>query len=70
MTCSPCKGCPDRHPACHDTCDRYGAWKARKDAGRLKKQADKDAVAALIEGNVQRREAYRAHARNRLKSLK
>lgn len=27
MTC-PCRGCPDRFTACHDSCDRYHAWKA------------------------------------------
>ena len=21
------KDCPDRHPACHGTCERYKAWK-------------------------------------------
>lgn len=27
----PCKDCPDRHLACHDTCERYkafAAWRA------------------------------------------
>ena len=27
MTC-PCRGCPERHEACHDHCERYKAWKA------------------------------------------
>ena len=22
----PCKGCLDRHAACHASCDRYKAW--------------------------------------------
>jgi hypothetical protein len=26
---SPCKDCPDRHTACHDSCDKYKAWKER-----------------------------------------
>ena len=25
---SPCKGCEDRHTACHDTCTKYADWKA------------------------------------------
>jgi hypothetical protein len=70
MTCSPCKGCHDRHPACHDTCDRYGAWKAYKEAGRRKRREIMDVDSTMIDSNVQRQEAYRAHARNRLKSLK
>lgn len=24
---APCLNCPDRYPACHDHCDRYGEWK-------------------------------------------
>lgn len=26
-TMCPCKDCPDRYRACHDTCPRYKAWK-------------------------------------------
>lgn len=26
---SPCKDCKNRHPACHDFCDRYKEWKQR-----------------------------------------
>lgn len=29
---SPCKGCADRHPACHDSCERYKEWKERDQA--------------------------------------
>ena len=25
--CAPCKGCTERHEACHDHCDRYKEWK-------------------------------------------
>lgn len=28
MNQSYCKDCEDRHAACHDTCERYKAWKA------------------------------------------
>ena len=24
---SPCKGCTNRHTACHDSCDKYKAWR-------------------------------------------
>lgn len=24
---APCYQCPDRHPACHGSCDRYKGWK-------------------------------------------
>ena len=26
----PCLDCPDRYPACHDHCDRYGAFREAK----------------------------------------
>lgn len=29
---NPCKDCPARHTACHDTCEQYKAWKAAHDA--------------------------------------
>ena len=25
---APCKGCADRHAACHDQCAKYAQWKA------------------------------------------
>lgn len=26
---APCKDCADRHLACHDSCEKYKAWKER-----------------------------------------
>ena len=26
---SPCRGCEDRHTACHGSCEKYKAWKDR-----------------------------------------
>ena len=23
---SPCKGCPDRYPGCHGSCEKYKEW--------------------------------------------
>ena len=25
---APCRGCPDRYPACHDHCQKYQQWLA------------------------------------------
>lgn len=33
MLIPPCRGCQDRKPVCHATCDRYKTWKARHVAG-------------------------------------
>lgn len=32
---SPCKGCTERYPGCHDHCEKYDTWKAE-----IKKQKD------------------------------
>jgi sulfatase maturation enzyme AslB (radical SAM superfamily) len=29
---APCKDCPDRHPACHGSCDKYKEWSERYQA--------------------------------------
>lgn len=26
---APCKGCPNRHTACHDSCEAYKEWRNR-----------------------------------------
>lgn len=31
MINSPCYGCPDRYPACHDHCDKYKDFRAELD---------------------------------------
>ncbi len=28
---APCKDCPDRAPVCHDSCERYQAYRAERD---------------------------------------
>lgn len=43
MIKAPCKGCPDRSPACHDRCEKYrafheervrvNAWLTKQNAG-------------------------------------
>lgn len=32
MEMAPCKDCPDRHTACHGSCDKYKQWKERHTA--------------------------------------
>ena len=38
---SPCKGCTERHLACHDSCPKYKEWKDFFDTEKRKYQADK-----------------------------
>lgn len=56
MRC-PCKDCRDRRPACSGHCDRYGAWKAERDAGKAKDAAARAADSVVTAG--QRRVAKR-----------
>lgn len=35
----PCKGCEERHTACHDHCERYKQWKAEIQAAHKKEKA-------------------------------
>ena len=28
---APCKGCEERYPACHDTCEKYKTFRAEVD---------------------------------------
>lgn len=39
---APCKGCPDRHEACHDHCERYQAYKAERESIRQEKMIEGD----------------------------
>lgn len=32
---APCKDCPERHTACHDTCPRFAAWREQHSAERV-----------------------------------
>lgn len=45
---APCKGCVDRHTACHDHCGKYAKWK----------EEYRKASAAEKEYNRKRREDY------------
>lgn len=46
---SPCKGCTERHLACHDSCPKYKEWKDFFDTDKQKYQADKYKRKALQE---------------------
>lgn len=38
---SPCMGCPNRHPACHDSCETYKGWLDRYHAQQRHYEANK-----------------------------
>lgn len=35
MTNPYCKGCPDRHLACHDSCEKFAEWRKEHAAERV-----------------------------------
>lgn len=39
---SPCKGCTERHTACHGSCEAYKAWKERYQAQQKYLEANKN----------------------------
>lgn len=41
MRVAPCKGCPNRYPACHDKCEHYISWKKELE---VSKQDNRDRV--------------------------
>ena len=43
---SPCLGCPDRVPLCHNTCERYAEYKRKVDEikSRRKKTLEDEAL--------------------------
>lgn len=41
METSPCKGCTDRHTACHDSCEAYKEWRDRYHAQQKHYEANK-----------------------------
>ena len=49
MIC-PCRECPDRHEACHDSCEKYRDWKAPF----LRRSAEKVASVGIISTVMER----------------
>lgn len=35
---NPCKGCEERFPACHDSCEKYQAWKKDREEAKEKRR--------------------------------
>ena len=54
---SPCKGCPNRHTACHDSCDAYKEWRNRYHAQQKHLEANKNRYQPLW--SAARERAYR-----------
>ena len=51
MKVSPCKGCADRSPGCHDRCDKYRAW---KDERQKELDSLKEPFLSMSESNLRR----------------
>ena len=46
---APCKDCPDRTAHCHAKCDKYSAWKSRREKLLEKNREEKKLDAAFSE---------------------
>jgi len=42
MNKSPCLNCPDRHPGCHSTCDKYQQFKQKKEEERKNRRVSRE----------------------------
>lgn len=61
ITC--CKDCPDRHPGCHGSCEKYKAQRAEYDAKKAECMEKYNIAAGLYE---QRTNAvFKAYAKRR-----
>lgn len=62
---APCKGCQERTPGCHGSCEDYIAWKAAleelKQIARIDSQGERDARNLRIEKQVKKQKYWRNH---------
>lgn len=58
----PCKGCEERHTACHDNCPKYKAWKAETERIKEAKRAYEAERYAIIEEQKRRKSWGRNHS--------
>ena len=52
---NPCKGCEQRHEACHATCKEYKDWKHEKDSEKERVRAIKSLKALSYNKNIEKR---------------
>lgn len=55
----PCKGCSDRTPECHATCQRYGAWSAWRRGKLDEKRLKRDQLEYDIKRSIKLARIYR-----------
>lgn len=41
---SPCKGCEERHPACHDSCGKYAEWLKEYKWNKMKNRLNRNKI--------------------------
>lgn len=62
---APCKGCKDRTPGCHGTCEDYITWKAaleeQKHLARIESKGERDAQEYSIDKKVKTQKYWRQH---------
>lgn len=58
----PCRGCPDRHEACHDHCERFKAFREIHAQAKAEQYAEADIRHARISAICQTKKAYKGGA--------
>lgn len=51
---SPCKDCADRNTFCHSSCDKYNAYREKKDRDNEKRRRENDLMYALDHAEIER----------------
>ena len=62
----PCKGCDERHEACHDRCERYRAWQAtvaKRNEARRAAYENADLLSDAQKRNIWRKQRYSSQGR-------
>ena len=60
----PCKNCPDRHPACHDRCDKYLAVKRARDEKKDTIKKENAAVGYIVDSVRNKKDRMAKHRKD------
>lgn len=61
---SPCKGCLERYPACHDQCDKYKTWKSDLISEKIEKSKSVRQSTGLPWSDAKRKMVWNSYRRD------
>ena len=66
---APCRGCPDRHMACHAECSKYQEWNAERQAILAIKSKEREVNDGIVRMNYETRNRTTKHRHSRRKTF-